>query len=74
MAQNGFWIEQIDPTTWTEHPIVGGWPSDAGVLIADIDDNGDNDVVLAPSESSGRFSVPNRGSRPKILAAFRKIE
>ena len=56
VAHNGFWVEQIDPTTWAEHPIVGGWPSDAGVLIADIDGNGDNDVVLAPSESSGRLS------------------
>jgi hypothetical protein len=56
VAHNGFWIEQIDTTTWTEHPIVAGWPSDAGVLITDIDGNGDNDVVLAPSESSGRLS------------------
>ncbi|MGB5890800.1 MAG: FG-GAP-like repeat-containing protein [Thermoanaerobaculia bacterium] len=56
VAHNGYWVEQIDATTWSEHTIDGGWPDDAGVLVADIDGNGDNDVVLAPSESSGRFS------------------
>jgi len=56
VAHNGFWMEQIDTDTWIEHTIDSGWPGDVGVLIADIDGNGDPDVVLAPSESSGRLS------------------
>ncbi len=56
VAQNGFWVEQVGPTSWTEHPIDAAWPADVGVAIADIDGNGSNDVVLAPSESAGRLS------------------
>ncbi len=56
VAQNGFWSEQLTPTSWTDHTIDPNWPSDVGVLMAHIDDDADLDVVLAPSESSGRFS------------------
>ncbi len=56
VAQNGFWVEQVSPTSWSSHPIAAGWPADVGVLVADIDGNGSNDVVLAPSEGAGRFS------------------
>ena len=56
VAHNGFWVEQIDLTTWAEHTIDSGWSEDVGVLVVDINDDGHLDVVLAPSESSGRFS------------------
>ena len=56
VVHNGFWVEQVDLMTWVEHTIDGGWPGDAGVLVVDINDDGNLDVVLAPSESSGRLS------------------
>jgi len=56
VAQNGFWLQQVNPTTWTAHTIDTNWPSDVGVTIADVDGNGDQDVILAPSEGSGRLS------------------
>jgi hypothetical protein len=57
VGQDGFWVEQVTPTSWTEHTIDASWPQDSGVLIADVDGNGTQDVVLSPSESSsGRFS------------------
>ena len=56
VAQNGFWSEQLDPDNWIDHEIAADWPDDVGVLIADVDDNGAQDVVIGPSESSGRLS------------------
>ncbi|MGB7492010.1 MAG: FG-GAP-like repeat-containing protein [Thermoanaerobaculia bacterium] len=56
VVHNGFWVEQVDLTTWVEHTIDSNWSEDVGVLVVDINDDGDLDVVLAPSESSGRFS------------------
>jgi hypothetical protein len=55
-AHNGFWVEQVSPTDWGEHDIDINWPSEVGVRIADIDGDGKNDVILAPSESEGRMS------------------
>lgn len=56
IVHNGFWVEQVDLTTWVEHTIDGSWAADVGALAVDINDDGNLDVVLAPSESSGRFS------------------
>jgi len=56
VVHNGFWVEQVDLTTWVEHTIDSNWSDDVGALAVDINDDGDLDVVLAPSESSGRFS------------------
>lgn len=56
VAQNGFWSEQLSPTSWSDHTIDASWPSDVGALVADVDGDGRNDVVLGPSESSGRLS------------------
>ena len=56
VAHNGFWMEQVDTTTWISHVIDTNWAGDVGVQITDIDGNGEPDVVLAPSESSGRMS------------------
>ncbi len=56
VVHNGFWVEQVDLATWVEHTIDNNWSDDVGVLAVDINDDGDLDVVLAPSESSGRFS------------------
>jgi len=56
VAQNGAWAEQISPTSWVDHTIDSNWPADVGVVVADIDGNGAADVVLGPSESTGRLS------------------
>ena len=56
VAHNGFWMEQVNTTTWVSHTIDTNWAGDVGVAIVDVDGNGDLDVVLAPSESSGRMS------------------
>ncbi|MBW2256991.1 MAG: VCBS repeat-containing protein [Deltaproteobacteria bacterium] len=56
VAHNGFWVEQVNTTTWLSHTIDSHWAGDVAVVITDIDGNGDLDVVLAPSESSGRMS------------------
>jgi hypothetical protein len=60
LAHNGFWVETpSDPVrgTWTVRTIDGNWPLDVGVHIADVDANGRQDVLLAPSESAnGRLS------------------
>ncbi|MGH7264798.1 MAG: FG-GAP repeat domain-containing protein [Candidatus Rokuibacteriota bacterium] len=62
IAQNGFWLENPLPggnplEPWPRHPIESAWESlFVGVLVADVNGDGRNDVVLAPSESSdGRF-------------------
>jgi len=56
VAQNGFWSEQVTPTDWVSHDFDTNWPADVAVLVADINHDGDKDIVIAPSESSGRFS------------------
>jgi hypothetical protein len=58
IAQNGFWLENVGGAgrSWTERTIATNWPLDVGVLVADVDRNGRRDIVLAPSESSGRLS------------------
>ena len=56
VVHNGFWVEQVDLSTWVEHTIDSNWSEDVGVLAVDINDDGALDVVLAPSESSGRLS------------------
>ena len=52
VAQNGTWIEQVSPTSWSAHTIDASVPHDVGVLVADIDGNGTADVVIGPSESA----------------------
>ncbi len=56
VALNGLWVEQVTPASWSEHTIDAGFADDVGVRIADIDGNGTPDVVLGPSESSGKLS------------------
>jgi hypothetical protein len=57
ILHNGFWAENNGAgTAWTHRPIAAGWPPDVGAVVADIDKDGRNDVVLAPAESSGRLS------------------
>ncbi|MBI1936260.1 VCBS repeat-containing protein [Candidatus Woesearchaeota archaeon] len=57
IAHNGFWLENLgNGASWSERNIDVNWPLDVGVHIADINKDGRNDVVLAPSESGGRFS------------------
>ena len=40
-------------TSWSAHTIVGSWGVDCRDVIADMDADGDNDVVLSHSEGSG---------------------
>ena len=57
IAINGHWLEnQSGGTSWAEHLIDSNWPGQVAVTIADINADGRNDVILAPSEGSGRFS------------------
>ena len=57
VAHNGFWVEQDSPINWIEHDFDLNWPVDVGVLITDINGDGSNDIVVAPSESANeRFS------------------
>ncbi len=57
VAQNGYWIEQVSPTQWTEHNFATNWPEDARVLVVDLNQDGKQDIVLTTSESAdGRFS------------------
>lgn len=62
IAINGYWLENpggsaARTAAWIEHTVDSNWPSLVGVLIVDINADGRNDIVLAPSESaSGRLS------------------
>ncbi len=57
VAQNGYWIEQVSPTQWTERNFATNWPEDARVLVVDLNQDGKQDIVLTTSESAnGRFS------------------
>ena len=56
VVHNGFWVEQVALDNWVEHTIDSNWSDDVGVLAVDLNEDGNLDVVLAPSESSGRFS------------------
>ncbi len=58
IAENGYWLENPGGPegTWTRHEIAGGWPSDSGVTIADINGDGRLNVLFAPAEESGRLA------------------
>ncbi|MCI0582129.1 MAG: VCBS repeat-containing protein, partial [Chloroflexi bacterium] len=58
LLHNGFWVENTNgaATAWSVHDIAAGWPADVGAVIADLNGDGRNDIVLGPSESSGKLS------------------
>ena len=59
LVRPGYWLEApVDPVhgTWTERTIIAGWPDRAGVTVADVNNDGHLDVLLAPAESAGRLS------------------
>jgi hypothetical protein len=58
ILHNGFWVENTNGagTAWAEHTISTNWPADVGAAVADLNGDGRKDVILAPSESSGRLS------------------
>jgi uncharacterized repeat protein (TIGR02543 family) len=61
VAINGYWLENPGPSVartslWPEHVVDASWPTRVGVLIADVNGDGRKDIVLAPSESAGKFS------------------
>ena len=62
IAHNGFWLENPGPAAilgaWPQHIIASEWFGVyVGVLVTDINGDGRQDVVLAPSESAdGKFA------------------
>jgi len=62
IAINGYWLENPlpggNPATsgWNEYTITTSWPTYSGSLITDLNGDGRADVVLSPSEGTGRFS------------------
>lgn len=56
VAQNAAWVEQVDADTWIDRDMGFPWPDDVGVVIIDVDEDGRQDIVLGPSESTGRLS------------------
>lgn len=59
IVKGGWWLKNPkDPIhdKWPQHWFVRGWPDRAGVTVADINQDGRPDVVLAPAESEGRLS------------------
>lgn len=67
VAQNGYWLEAPNPITgsWPRHDIAGGWQSYTSVHATDLDRDGDQDVVLASSESTGRLAWYRAPADPK---------
>ncbi len=58
IVENGYWLEQpADPIrgNWFRHNFAR-WPAGCSVMIGDINRDGRPDVILSPSESSGRIS------------------
>jgi hypothetical protein len=52
------WYENADGagTSWLPHSITASWGMDCRDIIADMDGDGDNDVVLSHSEDSGQIA------------------
>jgi hypothetical protein len=68
LAQNGYWLEcPSDPArgSWTRHEIAKGWPEDVGATVADMDQDGRQDVLLSPAESAGRLVWYEAPAEPK---------
>jgi hypothetical protein len=62
IVQDGYWLENPKPTgdptngaTWTKWTINATWPNRVGVTVADINQDGRRDVLLAKSEAAGRM-------------------
>jgi hypothetical protein len=55
----GYWMEAPAEKAWGDwprHTIANGWPDDVGVVVADLNEDGHLDVVLAPAEAAGRLA------------------
>jgi hypothetical protein len=55
----GYWMEAPADKArgdWPRHTIADGWPDDVGGVVADLNEDGRLDVVLAPAESAGRLA------------------
>ena len=68
VVQNGYWLEAPADKingTWTRRNLPGSWPTQVGAHIADLNKDGRVDIILAPSESSGRLSWYVAPSNPK---------
>ncbi len=74
IAADGSWLEnQAGGTTWLEHRFDPGAPGDVGVHIADLDGDGRNEIVLAPSESSSGVLAWYRSDTPRSGAWTKRI-
>jgi hypothetical protein len=57
LVENGYWLETPRDINgaWARHEIANGWPDDVGVHVADLNEDGRLDVLMAPAESQGRL-------------------
>jgi hypothetical protein len=58
VGQNGWWLQtpaDLVFGTWTQYTIDGGWPDLVATDIADVNADGRNDLLVAPSESTGQI-------------------
>jgi len=58
VAQDGYWLEApTNPATgaWPRHTVAEEWVNRVAVDLADLNRDGRLDMILAPSESSGRL-------------------
>ncbi len=63
IARNGHWMRNPMPAkaatvakNWTKHTFSTNQPADVGVRVADMDQDGRADIVIAPAESVGNLS------------------
>jgi hypothetical protein len=55
-SQNWYENTNGSGTSWSKHAISGSWGSDCRDIIADMDGDDDNDIVLSHSEGSGQIA------------------
>jgi hypothetical protein len=72
--ENPLWTGNTAGGAWTGRTIDGGWPTEARSVVADIDLDGRNDVVLSGEESDAgvawyRSADPHAGPWQKTVVA-----
>lgn len=68
VVRPGYWLEAPPDKgrgPWTRRKIAEAWPDQATIAVADINQDGRPDVILAPAESEGRISWFEAPEDPK---------